>query len=57
MLLSVVPLEVDWDYTCQYGTRSHIATGFGNLERNKNKIKIIINTEHTDIKFINPKFK
>ena len=57
MLLSVVPLEDDWDYTCQYGTRSHIATGFGNLERNKNKIKIIINTEHTDTKFINPKFK
>ena len=57
MVFSVVQLKVDWDYTGQYGVNSHIASGFGNLEKIKTKIKTIVKTEHTDTKFINPKFK
>ena len=56
MVFSVVQLEVDWAYTGQYGVNSHIVTGFGNLEKIKTKIKTIVNTEHTDIKFINLEF-
>ena len=48
-MFAVGQMKVNWADTGRYGSNLHIVSGFGNLEKIKTKIKIIVNTEHTVI--------